>query len=237
MRLRLTLMVWIVFLGSAIVTMAQTHAPAPGSVPELPPIGLPLPQIGLPHPPTGLPVPQSPAVKPDRRQQYPPVRGRHGAKFPTAIYFIPAYVLPPVTEAPKPEAELVGGRLRVDVEPDVVGQVYLDGYYVGSTGDLDSAMDIASGSHTIEIRADGYEPLQDDLAVMAGRSVTYRGVMRKVASTPAPPAPAAEAPLPAQKPGSTTFYVIPGCYLGNVPPQDTTLPPGCDPQRAVAITR
>jgi len=234
MRARLTLLLW---LGSAIVAAAQSNTAPPGSVPELPPIGLPLPRIGLPHPPTGLPVPQSPNAKPDRRQQYPPFRGRHAAKFPTVVYFLPAYVLPPETENLKPEAEPVGGRLRVDVEPDVVGQVYLDGYYVGSTGDLDSAMDIASGSHTIEIRADGYQPLQDDLAVGAGRSVTYRGVLVKIVPAQAPPPPVAEAPMPAQKPGSTIFYVIPGCYLGNVPPQDTTLPEGCDPQRAVTITR
>ena len=33
------------------------------------------------------------------------------------------------------------------------------------------------------------------------------------------------------------FYVIPGCYMGNVPPEDTGLPEGCDPRRAITIKR
>jgi hypothetical protein len=33
-----------------------------------------------------------------------------------------------------------------------------------------------------------------------------------------------------------TYYIIRGCYLGNVPPKDAGLPPGCDPDRAIAVT-
>ncbi len=41
-------------------------------------------------------------------------------------------------------------------------------------------------------------------------------------------APAAPAVVPT---GSRTFYVIPGCYLGNVPPEKDRLPAGCDISR------
>ena len=35
--------------------------------------------------------------------------------------------------------------------------------------------------------------------------------------------------------GSDTFYVIPGCYLGNKPPREVTLPRGCDVAKAKTI--
>lgn len=36
-------------------------------------------------------------------------------------------------------------------------------------------------------------------------------------------------------PGSSTFYVISGCYLGNRPPSEASLPPGCDVSKAKTI--
>jgi hypothetical protein len=35
--------------------------------------------------------------------------------------------------------------------------------------------------------------------------------------------------------GSSTFYVISGCYLGNRPPSEASLPPGCDIAKAKTI--
>ena len=40
---------------------------------------------------------------------------------------------------------------------------------------------------------------------------------------------------PAIRRGSDTFYVIPGCYLGNLPPREVGLPSGCDPNKARTI--
>ena len=50
---------------------------------------------------------------------------------------------------------------------------------------------------------------------------------------PAPkvePAPRAHEPepLPFVPTGDRTLYVIPGCYVGNVPPKDVKLPANCD---------
>jgi hypothetical protein len=33
-----------------------------------------------------------------------------------------------------------------------------------------------------------------------------------------------------------TFYLIPGCYMGNVPPKEANLPATCDITRAVSFS-
>ena len=53
---------------------------------------------------------------------------------------------------------------------------------------------------------------------------------------PPPAAPPIEVEAPAPPPfvaptGSRTLYLIPGCYLGNVPPEADRLPAGCDISR------
>jgi len=55
----------------------------------------------------------------------------------------------------------------------------------------------------------------------------------RVAPPPVPPAPVAPpAPYVAGLPGSPkTFYVIPGCYAGDRPPEPDTLKPGCSISR------
>jgi hypothetical protein len=32
-----------------------------------------------------------------------------------------------------------------------------------------------------------------------------------------------------------TFYLVPGCYMGNVPPEEANLPATCDLARAVSF--
>jgi PEGA domain len=233
MRAQLT---FILLLSLSRVAGAQHHAsPIAGAVPELPPVGLPLPSIGLPHPPTGLP-PLTTTVRPNGgRQTRRPGTVHYGSRrLPAAVYLVPAFVdsvspLAPDVSAPSDPAP-VGGRLRVEISPGVIGQVYLDGYYVGTTEDLSRAMDVTSGRHSIEIRVDGYQPSQDELAVAAGRSVTYRSALTR-APEPARAPPAAESTAP------KTFYVIPGCYVGDIRPEENTVPAGCDPQRAIAVRR
>ena len=44
----------------------------------------------------------------------------------------------------------------------------------------------------------------------------------------APPAPREPEPPPFVPSGDRTVYVIPGCYVGNVPPKDVKLPAHCD---------
>ena len=49
------------------------------------------------------------------------------------------------------------------------------------------------------------------------------------------PEPATEAIAPEDPPPPATIYMIPGCYLGNVPPRQVTLPPGCDESGATVF--
>lgn len=65
----------------------------------------------------------------------------------------------------------------------------------------------------------------------------YVTVVAPAAPEPEPAAPSTPAVEPEEPPlqppvvvpiGSRTLYVIPGCYLGNVPPDETRLREGCD---------
>ena len=66
----------------------------------------------------------------------------------------------------------------------------------------------------IDISATGYEPVAVEVRVAPGQSITYRAALKAL------PPPAAVPP--------STFYLIPGCYMGNVSPKDAHLPPSCD---------
>lgn len=50
-----------------------------------------------------------------------------------------------------------------------------------------------------------------------------------------PPAPSAPAP-PLVPAGDRTVYVIPGCYVGNVPPANLKLPAHCDVKKVTTFT-
>lgn len=51
----------------------------------------------------------------------------------------------------------------------------------------------------------------------------------------AAPAPAGPAPPPYVPGGDRTLYVIPGCYIGNVPPHDIKLPAACDARKVTTF--
>ncbi len=235
-----------VMLGWPVVAAAQSAAPAPGSVPPLPPIGLPLPQIGLPHPPMGLPVPAAPQA---HRAADPPER-RFRTPHQPAIYVVPLYMwpylyIPPpagtqpgssdqsTTRAQQPPRT---GRLQLDVQPEAGQQIYVDGYYVGTPDDFRDGLEIDAGPHAVEIRAAGYATLDVPININPGRSTTYRGTLSAIGPTAAPAAVAPDSG-PAAPRTPMTVYIIPGCYIGNVPPAEAGLPAGCDLSRATTITR
>ena len=60
--------------------------------------------------------------------------------------------------------------------------------------------------------------------IVAGVPTRYRSDLPRVQQAVAVPPHAPE-----------TFYVIPGCYMGNRPPRERSLPPGCDIARVKAI--
>jgi hypothetical protein len=247
-------------LATAALASAQT------SWTGLAPIGLPLPPIGLPLAPMGLPASMEPIAsdqgpgRPGGRD-----RGRHGRghrfKKPIgsgAVYIGPPYYWwdyePPATSAQpgtivyESPVEVYGsavqsarppvGRLRLEVEPAEVLQVFIDGEFVGTMDEVGSDLDLGEGSRRIELRAPGYEPLVLDVRIVAGRTITYRNSLTREPGGPGDTAreKGATSASAGASPANRTLYFIPGCYLGNVPPQDVTLPEGCDLSRLITRT-
>jgi hypothetical protein len=209
-----------------------------------PSIGLPLPEIVPPLPPLGLPpagTHPSVGIRPPHVSQ--PIyrnghRGSgHGAPYPIGGigYFVPAfgwgygYPLAEPELAPAPEAAPYVqaqpppyGTLRVEVLAAAAAQVYVDGYYTGTADQAAAGLDLEPGPHRVELRATGYESLTFDVRITPNQVITFREAMKPAPTTPATPEPAARPAAP------STFYVIPGCYVGNVPPANAKLPEGCD---------
>lgn len=73
------------------------------------------------------------------------------------------------------------GSLRLKIEPREA-QVYVDGYFVGDVDNFDGLfqrLKIDAGGHRIEIRAEGYEPIQFDVLLTPGETVTYKGDLKR----------------------------------------------------------
>ncbi|HXH07030.1 MAG TPA: PEGA domain-containing protein [Vicinamibacterales bacterium] len=73
------------------------------------------------------------------------------------------------------------GHLRLKVRPRDA-QVYVDGYFAGVVDDFDGVfqrLPVRAGSHRVELRAPGYQPLVFDVLVQPGRLVTYRGELER----------------------------------------------------------
>lgn len=249
-----------VFLAAVLVAIpaiaaGQSRGPSSAAVSHLPPmlgpIGLPLPPIGLGLPPIGLPPvveTQTHAVRPQSGDGVGRRGRRSGFKHaPTIVYFLPTtdwwpyWELPPAypqTTTFEPRVPPVadppmrpGGTLRMEVQPAGPHPTYIDGAYIGTLDDFNSELILEPGRHSVEVRGPGFEPLAFDVSIQAGRSITYRGVLKPAAPEPAGAAgpdvkPAA--PIP-----PSVFYFIPGCYLGNVAPATVKLPDGCDSSRLI----
>src|SRR5262249_61719737 len=85
------------------------------------------------------------------------------------------------------------------------------------------------GPHQLDLRAIGHRPLRVDIVIVPRETLNYEGELEFVppaAPEPRPPAPAAQAAPVAT--GSSVMYMIPNCYIGNVPPRSSRLPSGCD---------
>ena len=114
------------------------------------------------------------------------------------------------------------GLLRLSVTP-ASAQVFVDSLYVGTVNDVDAqggVIQLEAGPHRLEFRAPGYATQTVDVRVNPLETVTYRAAL-DLARPPAATAPPAAGP-------PTVMYVIPNCYLGNLPPRQSRLPSGCD---------
>jgi len=120
------------------------------------------------------------------------------------------------------------GRLFIDTEPGTT-QVFVDGSAVGTVADFRGVgMLLPEGVRHVELLAPGYEGSNFDIDILSSQPAVYRGDLTQARPAAGP----AAAPI---RRGSDTFYVIPGCYLGNRPPSEVSLPPGCDIKKARTI--
>lgn len=74
------------------------------------------------------------------------------------------------------------GSLRLKVKPSDA-QVYIDGYYVGVIDSFDGMfqrLNIDAGTHKVELRAEGYEPVQFEVMVPPGETITYKGELKRI---------------------------------------------------------
>jgi hypothetical protein len=239
--------------------------PLPSIAFPLPPIGAPLPPIGLsgtePVRPMRAVLPHRPPNSGHRGAPYSGVP-IYGAFYPVfyPIYYpvdakvdstssspgLPGSLAPGQPTAPTFEQTL--GLLRLEVDPTAGQQIFVDGSYVGTPDDLDGDLALEAGVHVIELQAAGFDSARIPVRIVAGRTTTYRGSLQSSARRSDATGQAATArsadtskttePAPSSSDVSappTRGYYIPGCYLGNVPPEDVALPEGCDAKRVVIV--
>ena len=248
----------------ALILLVVAPAGADAQTPA-PSIGLPLPPIGLPLPALGLP-PLETTPPPISTNPPPPSPGRPRRPAPAIVFFGAPYAwgfdawqrspMPGViasrpetyaaADAPS-EPPLATGRLQLEIKPRDA-QVFVDGEFVGTWSDLGGELELTAGTHRIELRAPRHEPLSFDTRITSGRTINYRGALTPIEdpNSKTPPAGlkggAAAKPNDAQEPKASpssgdTFYLIPGCYLGNVPPEQVKLPADCDLGRMITNKR
>lgn len=240
-------------VSSPAQTRKSTRADSRQADPPRPSIGLPLPPIGLPLPRLGLPIADEVRAPSHDRRRVPHRPGGRDRRFKRPAGIPLFFVVPPYAwdstvrtsvpgviaddDAPEPAANT--GRLRLELPPLAGIEIYIDGYYIGTPADLHGDLELPAGPHRLEIRAPGYDTTVVDILITEGRSVTYRAELTPLSATPPAPAPPRE---PDRAGGSdqalppSTFYYIPGCYMGNVPPEQVKLPPGCDISRVITRT-
>jgi hypothetical protein len=78
-----------------------------------------------------------------------------------------------------PPRNAASGGLRLQIRPASAG-VYVDGRYAGRVNEFDGNSErlvLAPGSHSVVVRAPGYEPLEIETRTRAGETTIYRGTL------------------------------------------------------------
>jgi hypothetical protein len=137
----------------------------------------------------------------------------------------PGYYAQATAASPQagPMRAFAKGGLRLETEPGTA-QIYVDGYYTGVVEDYGlrgRILELAAGSHHIELRAPGYAVLAFDVNIIPNQTSRFRGDLQLLAS-PSPTPSAVTASAAPRK-----YYIIPNCYAGDRPPTGA-LPAGCD---------
>ena len=74
------------------------------------------------------------------------------------------------------------GNLRLKIKPRDA-QVFVDGYFVGVVDSFDGTFQrlmLDGGGHRVEIKADGYEPVEFEVLITPGETVTYKGDLKRM---------------------------------------------------------
>lgn len=229
-----------ILLSTAIVTAQQRHPapPRPATTPRTtpapaPPVVLPFPPL-MPQPAGGLtpgvtfPFRDHPVYSPNRRPGRGGYGGSYGGGYGGGYFYAPD--TQPTPTAPTTTTAEATGMLRLSGTP-ASAQVFVDGYYVSTLADLEAqrVLTLPSGPHRVELKANDYTTTTFDVRIDPNDTVNYRAALEHVR----PPAPV-RAVAPTAAPAK--MYVIPNCYLGNVPPKADRLPRGCDIKRVQEIS-
>ena len=73
------------------------------------------------------------------------------------------------------------GSMRLKIKPRDA-QVFVDGFYAGIVDDFDGMfqrLHLDPGPHHIEVRADGYEPLNLDVQIRSDQTMKYEGDLKR----------------------------------------------------------
>jgi len=224
-------------------TTKQTPAPPPPRMAPPPPQPQTVaPPLLLPMAPLTLPrsggltgpvpfTPGQPSTDIFRNGRRDPFRNR--SRYPILSGYGGGYLYgaePDTTQTPPaPSAPPVAtGGLRITGTPGDA-QVFVDSYFVGTVADIEAGrpLTITAGPHRLEIRAAGYQTIVVDIQITAYETLTYHAALDRLPQQQALRTSAAAASGP--------MYLIPNCYLGNVPPRPSRLPSGCDIKRVQVL--
>ena len=213
----------LLLLTASLAAGQQAAAPKPPPPPGPAALSVPNPLAGLK--PAGPDLYQSPDGS-DRfnqlpRHSYPPVF------FPSVIipspYYLPLASIPDHGLRARTEPPHVSSRggLALEGLPDTA-QVYINGFYVGSAQEFGlrgRPLDLSAGAYRVEVRAQGFEPLNFNALIAPNDIFRYRGDLQPLSSK-------TTVVVPSLPPTAGKLYIIPNCYAGDKPPK--ALPPGCD---------
>jgi len=94
------------------------------------------------------------------------------------FYGYPGYGYPGYAYAPyRPY-----GGVRIQL-PQRQAEVWVGGYFVGTVDDFDGSfqqLNLEPGAHRIEVREQGFDPIEFDVKVEPGRTIHYRSDMKPV---------------------------------------------------------
>jgi hypothetical protein len=105
-----------------------------------------------------------------------PVPYTYSYPYPIDVY---GYGAPRAQVMITPGASAYGG-VALEITPSDA-DVFVDGEYAGHVEDFDGTtqpLTLTAGTHRIEVRAPGYEPMVVDIGVQPGQVIPYRGDLR-----------------------------------------------------------